>query len=120
MSDPSWPVDVPSEPESNDYRETLLPNVASFKPDVGPPTAWRRSTLDGGSIQASFVLTYAQRDSFKTFYRTTLKDGTLPFLWTNPAYGVSGRYLFDPENPPQFQSIGAALWRVGTAIIKLA
>lgn len=120
MSDAVWPVSIPSEPEQGDYRETITPNLSSFTPDVGLPTSWRRSTLDSAEIQASFRLTYAQRDAFKTFFRDTLADGSRAFRWTNPAYGVEARYIFDPKSPPQFQPIGGALWRVGVSLIKVA
>lgn len=119
MSDASWPA-IPYEPEQSDYREVTTPNVSSFKPDVGPPTTYRRSTLDMVNIQATFVLTGAERATFLTFYRTTLQDGILPFLWTNPAFGASARYLFDPDNPPQWASAGFDLWRLTVSVIKLS
>jgi len=120
MGDYTWPEAIPSEPEQSGYEEKLSINAGIFEPDVGPPTMWRRSTLDGAAIKGNIIMTTAERDLFKTFYRTTLRDGTRPFLWTNPAYGVEARHIFDPGNPPTFQAIGAALWRVGLQIIRLA
>lgn len=120
MADATWPTTVPEEPENDDYDETFLPNEASFQPDVGPPTSWRRSTLDGGQISASIIMTTAERDFFKTFYRTTLKDGTRPFVWNNPAYSSAGRYKFAPSSPPRVSAIGAGLWRVRLSLIRLS
>ncbi len=120
MGDHTWPVGVPYEPEQSDYDEKLAINAASFEPDVGPPTMWRRSTLDGADIKASIIMTNAEKALFHTWFRSTLKDGTRPFVWENPAYGVSKRHIFDPGNPPTYRNIGAALWRVGLSIIRLA
>lgn len=120
MGDPIWPTStVPDAPEQRDYEEKLSINAATFEPDVGPPTMFRRSTLDGAAIKCTIIMSEAERDAFKTFYRTTLRDGTRAFKWTNPAYGVEGRHLFDPGNPPTFKNIGAALWQVGLNIIRI-
>lgn len=120
MGDHSWPAGVPSEPEQAGYDEKLSINASAFEPEVGPPTTWRRSTLDGAAIKANIIMSTAERDLFKTWFRSTLKDGTRPFLWLNPAYSGEARHIFDPGNPPTFQAIGAALWRVGLQIIRLA
>lgn len=119
MSYPSWPSGVPSEPEQDGYAEDFAANLATFEPDVGPPTSWRRSTLDSGKIDATIIMTTAERDLFKTFFRTTLKDGSTPFLWTNPAYDAEATHIFDPKTPPQFRPIGASLWRVRLSIIRI-
>jgi hypothetical protein len=120
MADPTWPATIPSEPEQSGYDEKLAISSSIFEPDVGPPTTWRRSTADGAAIKATIIMTDAERDLFKTFYRSTLRDGSRAFNWTNPAYGSSARHLFDPGNPPVFVNIGAALWRVTLQIIRLA
>ena len=120
MTDISWPSGVPEAPERDGYNEELRPNIASFEPEAGPPTSWRRSTVDSGLVSAAFIMTTAERDLFKTFYRTTLKDGSLPFSWDNPSYSSAARHLFDPKSPPSWQAIGADLWRVRVSFIRLA
>jgi hypothetical protein len=120
MADPSWPSTVPSEPEIGNYREAVISGNASFQPDTGPPTSWRMSTLDSIAVQASFILhSDTERDSFKAFFRTTLRDGQKKFIWDNPAYDVPGVYLFEPENPPQLTPVGPGRWRLGVSVIKL-
>jgi hypothetical protein len=120
MVDAVWPSNVPHEPEQGGYGETIASNLASFSPDVGPPTTWRRSTIKSTKIQATILMTGAERDLFTTFFTDTLGDGALPFTWTNPAYGVSKRYTFDPGSPPQWASVGYDLYRVQLNIIKLS
>jgi hypothetical protein len=120
MADQSWPATLPLEPEMADYKEDIASNLATFKPDVGPPTTWRRSTLQSSQITCSFRLTDTQKAAFITFFYTTLLNGTNPFKWANPAYGTTGRYLFNPETPPSIAPLGYGLWTVTLNLIKLA
>lgn len=120
MVDAVWPA-INADPEQGSYSEAAVSNLASFKPDVGPPSTWRRSTLKSTKIQAAFFFTSAELATFRTFFETTLGDGALPFTWTNPVYGVSKRYMFDPENPPQWQPLGSGnAYKVSLSIIKLS
>jgi hypothetical protein len=120
MSYPVWPeATIPHRPEYNGYGSSLLPTSSSFKPDIGLPTTWRRSTLDARKIQSSFVWTTAQRDAFYTFYNTTLKNGTKVFYWDNPALAGTGRYQFDVESPPREEAIGFDMWRVSVSVYRL-
>ena len=120
MSDPAWPTStVPDAPEYNGYGSAVLSSESSFKPEVGPPTSWRRSTLEARKITASFAWTTTQRDAFYTFYFTTLKNGTVPFQWDNPAFSATGRYKFDSDNPPAEEAIGYEMWRVTVSVYRL-
>ena len=120
MSRPSWPTaTVPEKPEYSGYRDQRQRVTSSFQPDVGPPTHWRRSSLDFSRIQAGFVWTTTQRDAFYTFYNTTLQNGTLPFLWTNPAYGSEKLYVFDTQNPPEEEAVGYDVWRITVSVYRL-
>lgn len=119
MSDPAWPSTVPDAPEYNGYGATPLPSGASFQPDVGVPTSWPRTTLDSRKIQASFVWNTTQRDAFYTFYNTTLKRGSRPFQWDNPAFSVTGRCKFDIESPPREEAIGFEMWRISVTIFRI-
>lgn len=121
MVDAAWPTgSVPYEPEQSGYSEKVQSNLASFNPDVGPPSVWRRSTIKCTQISADILMSGAELAAFNTFFETTLLDGSLPFTWTNPRYGVSKRYMFDPSAAPQWDSIGFDLYRVRLTIIKLS
>lgn len=120
MADAVWPSTVPFEPEQGSYSEAIVSNLASFQPDVGPPTTTRRSTIKSTKIKAAFFMTTAERVLFETFFTDTLGDGSLPFTWVNPVYGVSKRYMFDPSSPPEWAPIGSGqAHRVACSIIKL-
>lgn len=65
------------------------------------------------------MFTTAQRDAFYTFYDTTTKGGSIPFIWNNPAHSVPGLYIFDAGNPPQVDAVGFETWRVGISVFRL-
>jgi hypothetical protein len=120
MVDAAWPTGtVPHEPEQTSYSEQIESNLASFKPDVGASSMWRRGTLPGTTIQCDILMVGTELAAFETFFRTTLGDGALPFTWTNPRYGVSKRYQFAPDQPPRWDSIGFDLYRVRLTMNKL-
>lgn len=119
MSDPAWPGTVPYEPEIDGYDEEVRSNLSSFSPDVGPPTSWRRSTLDSSNVRATILMTGAEYTAFMMFFRTTLADGSLAFEWDNPAYSATGRYKFSPDQAPRRVPAGPDLWRVSFSAIRL-
>lgn len=120
MSDPAWPeATVPHRPEYSGYGATPLPSGSSFKPDVGVPSSWPRTTLDAHKVQAPFVWNTTQRDAFYEFYNTTLKKGSRAFRWNNPAFSATGRYKFDVESPYSEEAIGYEMWRVSISVYRL-
>lgn len=120
MATAVWPDTVPDGPERGSYAEQRIPNGSQFQPRVGPPTQFRTTTLQVSSIRASFSWTTEQRDAFLSFYDDNLDGGVKPFLWTNPAYGVQGRYLFDIQNGPQIQDNGYDRYIVAVNMFKLS
>lgn len=121
MATAAWPGTIPSEPEQGSYSEQVVSNLGAFQPDVGPPTTLRRSTIKGTKIQAVFFMTSAELALFRTFFETTLGDGSLPFTWVNPIYGVSNKYMFDPNSPPNWAPLGpGSAFKVACTILKLA
>ena len=121
MVDAVWPATVNAEPDQGSYTEAAVSNLASFSPDVGPPSVWRRSTIKQTKISATFFMTAAELEDFREFFEDDLGDGALPFTWTNPVYGVSKRYMFDPGSPPQWAPIGhGSAYRVAINLLKLS
>lgn len=119
MADAAWPASVPSEPERGDYGETIQSNLSAFKPDSGPPSTWRRSTIKSTRVAATIVMSTDELDDFIAFFTDTLGDGALPFVWLNPRYAVAYRWLFDPDTQPQWESAGHDLWRVKFTAIRI-
>ncbi len=93
----AWPTDLPQCPILNGWDETPQPNVATFAPEVGPPKMKRRSTAKTWLSNVVYRMTSAQLVSFKTFYETTLEDGTLPFTWNHPVNKTNFNWYFDDQ-----------------------
>jgi hypothetical protein len=57
-------------------------------------------------MEVSFEVTGAQMQTLRTFYKTTLVNGTLPFTWGDPFNGTFATYQFAASaGPPQWQRI---------------
>ena len=46
------------------------------------------------TLSLEMWMTFDQYASLLTFYRSTLKDGTLPFTFTHPRTGVTTTFMF--------------------------
>lgn len=90
-----WPYNVNQRAVKETYRETQDENVARFQPDVGGPKLRRRMSISTKQIQFDTVLTTTEVSALETFWRTTLKDGTLPFSRVNPRSGLTEVYFFN-------------------------
>lgn len=99
MPNPVWPGDLPQNVliGATMLRET---NVIRTPTDGGPAQVRRRSSSAVTRVSTPIVLTQAQRDSFDTFFETTLSDGALRFDWTHPVSGNTVEFRF--LGPPLF------------------
>jgi hypothetical protein len=100
MTTAAWPADIPQCPILNGWNETPQPNVGSFVPEVGPSKMKRRSTAKTWLSSLTYRMTTTQVVAFKTFYETTLEDGTLPFTWNHPVEKTNYNWNFDPGTQP--------------------
>jgi len=116
---PSWPGGLPQRPIYGGFTEVRQRNLAMFAPEVGPPKARRRSTAVGVPTSATFEMTDAQLATFKTFFETTLVDGSLPFTWTHPVDGASYSWMFDVQEAPQISAQNVDLHNVSCKLMRL-
>lgn len=75
--------------------------------DAGPPSRRNRFTAITRGVRTPIVVTGAQKQVFDTFYRDTLRNGSLAFDWEDPTTDVTLSFAF--RGPPQW-----ALIRGGT------
>lgn len=68
----------------NGYSDVPEENVASFQPDTGQPILRRRTSISADVVSFTVDMTFTEYAIFRAFLRTTLKDGTLPFVRTRP------------------------------------
>jgi len=115
----AWPATLPQCPILNAFSEQRQRNVASFKPDVGPPKMRRRSTAVGVPTSVAFRMTNAQVLTFNTFYETTLFDGTLPFDWPHPITKVAYTWMFSPDEAPKRDRMTSNTSRITFDLIRM-
>lgn len=101
------------------FRERRQRNVVGFAPETGIPKMRRRSTAVCVETQAKFELDDADLATFKTFYETTLKDGTLPFTWTHPVDGQSYTWMFSADAAPEIEATTYGFHTVTCEMLRL-
>lgn len=115
----AWPGDVNTTASLESYSETFGERVDSFQVELGQPLARRRSAFSNAAIKFSLLLTSAEVASLRTFWRTTLKSGVLPFTMTHPRTGVSGYFEFNQnDEPPSFTATGGGLFLASLSLIE--
>lgn len=110
MADAPFPPSLP-QPQYLPTTYTLADNRLVTTMDAGPAKVRRRAT---GKVAwfacASGLYTRTQLNTFWTFWRTTLKDGSLSFIWRDPSEATTTEVSvrFDPLHPPpEFEAIGS-------------
>ncbi len=89
----SWPASLPQKPAGRTWSGGAQNNQVAFEPDVGDDIVRRRGSAVAFEYSGRFsALTLTQVNTFKTFFHTTLSDGTATFTWTDPIYGDSGTW----------------------------
>jgi len=117
MSYATWPDTLP---------RCLILNGLSFdepdvtvrdENDVGPDTVRLRYTAASQPFSGTMYMTSSQLATFRSFFRTTLRRGTLPFYWIDPTDGSTGVFRFKPATFRGESQVG--LWRISCTIEKL-
>ena len=94
----AWPFQDPLMPLRTSTGAPV-DNLASFQPDVGPPTTRRRATSRVEQWEMSVLLkSFEQLTEFETWFRDDLKDGALPFVWRKPATDEVTKWRFSPAS----------------------
>lgn len=110
MSD--WPASLPQIPFSG-LKEVRQSGTLRSEMDTGAPKQRKRFTAAVRNVDVPMVFTQAQRQTFDTFFITTLGEGALPFTWTmdsvDEGTGTSISYRF--TKPPAMSKI-ANEWRL--------
>lgn len=111
MASQTWPGSLPQdtfrqldlEPEDNRLRTQM---------DSGPVKMRRRFTAVPIKKRHSMTLRGDDFQTFKNFYETTLKDGTLRFDWTDPVDGTTVEMRFVTPYTASLAAGGSANERV--------
>ena len=100
-----WPTgDVPNRALYASYSETPVPQQAEFQPDIGPPSRTPRAGFSMLEVSWRIFVTDTQKEALRNFWRSTCKQGALPFTLADPITGTT--YTWFWVQPPTISTIG--------------
>jgi hypothetical protein len=74
--------------------------------DVGPAKLRSRFTRAVDAYDCEMDINISLIATFQTFYKTTLGNGTLPFMFPDPFTQVVSNFRFAPGSTPQIVPLG--------------
>ena len=101
---PTWPETLPTSPLVNGYNRSLTDTRLRTQNQSGADKVRNRYTAAVENITEPYVLTVAQKEALETFYKSTLKNGSLRFIKREPESGNDREYRF--VNPLSFVKAG--------------
>ena len=78
-----WPLGLPQE-QLIATRDARQPATVRTRTDGGPAKVRKRFTSTGRDVTTNLVFDNAERQTFDTFFVTTLGEGALSFEWKDP------------------------------------
>jgi hypothetical protein len=96
----SWPSTLPQVPLVRDYSEQSPDLTIRSTVDTGPAKVRRRATSGVTVLTCTFRLSLSQRDTLDSFWKTTLKGGSIAFTWNHPI--TSSSITCRIVNPPTY------------------
>lgn len=98
----TWPGALPQD-QFIGLNDTRQPAVVRSQPDTGPAKMRRRFTAAPRFLTVPIVLDGSQRQTFDTFFITTIKEGSLTFDWEDPVDDTTVTFRF--RTPPRFELV---------------
>jgi hypothetical protein len=106
----SWPVSLQQLLNQDGFEYRPGNTRVSSGTDVGPSKVRSRFTDAVDIYTGEVVLDFDQVATFKTFYKTTIGNGTLPFLFEDPFTGDEIAVRFLPDNDPSIRPLGGRVF----------
>lgn len=115
----NWPASLQQKLEVAGFQ--YVPGQTRVVSDnaVGPKKVRSRFTDAVDLYQCQVTLDFDEVQTFKTFYKTTLGNGTLPFLFTDPFDLVETSFRFSPEQDPVIRPLGGRVFTLSMVWEKL-
>lgn len=98
----AWPVSLPQAQFLNATEEDA-DAVLRTQMDAGPPSRRNKYTARIVNVSTRMIVNGTQKATFDTFFRTTLKNGSLSFTWDSPTDDSAVTYAF--RSPPRWTMI---------------
>jgi hypothetical protein len=100
----TWPLTLPQSPLSGTWSSQAQDNRLNGPADVGEGEVGLRTTSTSEIVSLSMLMTIAQVQTLRSFYRTTLGHGVLRFNFDHPVLGVPKEFRF--REPFQVEDAG--------------
>jgi len=101
----TWPATLPQR-LSSDASVQDDESRAMSDMDAGPASVRNRFTAITQTAKGSMILTGTQLSTFNTFFRTTIKQGSLSFSWIHPFTEEAATVRF--KSKPEWKCIKPA------------
>lgn len=106
----SWPLSLQQKLEADGFTYRFGNTRVGTEMDVGPPKVRSRFTDAVDIYDCQVTLDHDEIATFKTFYKTTLGNGTLPFLFVDPFTAVETAFRFVPGQDPTIRPLGGRVY----------
>lgn len=90
----TWPASLPFRAHNGVWTEEWTESYTEFEVEDGPPKRRRKYADPGDVCNVRLIMDTAKRTTFETFYKTTVKRGTLNFTVDHPITAVSTDWQF--------------------------
>jgi len=97
MTDIVWPEILPLTLRMDGLSAKRNSNVIRTRMDAGPNKTRRRYTASTKNYTGSMLLDDSQRNELEQFYRVSLADGVLRFIFTDPQTLEAGEFRFTDD-----------------------
>jgi len=108
----AWPVTLPPSMLIEGYQEQMGDGRRASSTDTGPGKVYRKTSAMPDAMGCSMLLTTAQLAIFRTFYKTTLLEGALPFNIGDPKTASTLLVRFRIGSTPAISTTDGKNWLV--------
>lgn len=109
----NWPLTLQQKLNVSGFQKRFGNTRVSTEMDIGPAKVRSRYTLGIDIYDCEIWLDFDEYQDFDTFYKTTLGNGTLPFLFTDPFTETEETFRFVPGQDPIIRPLGGRTFSVG-------
>lgn len=113
----TWPVSLQQKLNTSGFEYQVGDTLVRSEMDVGPAKVRSRFTDAVDVYSCSVLLTYAEVQTFNTFYKTTLGNGSLPFYFDDPFTATQATFRF--AGSPRIRPLGGLTYELNMTWEKL-
>ncbi len=118
MAADNWPLTLPQYLDLAGNSAGMGNGVVETQPDIGPPISRTRTNVVVDAIAGTMKISEAQLAILKTFFRTTLGQGALPFYFPDQTL-ANNPALMKFVSPPTWTVLTLDLYQVSLALLVL-